>query len=301
VGAAGSLNISFSSTKSVYFLLTNCVGSCLDNLIALGSEVLKKVQADEWKLDYVVVTRVISAGSATILQAQSKGASVTIEGNATGTPVMDILKAGGAVKFSAQGSFGLSTVAEGKLTPLMSLAKVRYTWKNWLLGKDLEFQPDTSSKHTIQTTRLYSLVDSTPMVDVDTKTGIKDGVVLNVKLPKRGDFFDLDELVQFTGKAGKGISTGAKTRVGTKIQYVDLGSLRGFRVGGGHLKSLVDRNPHIEFDPDRTTEKHVTLNVTLPKSGSQVQVQPLINLVKKAAEPRPVVTASAELAFDEIL
>ena len=90
VGAA-KLNIAFSKAHSVYFSLAGCVGYAIDNLLDLGAKVLEQVRNQQWQLDYVVVTRVVTAGAATILQADSKNASIELEGNASGTPASAVL------------------------------------------------------------------------------------------------------------------------------------------------------------------------------------------------------------------
>jgi hypothetical protein len=300
VRAAASLSISFSRANSVYFLLTRCVGSSVDNLRSLGGEILKRVETGEWKLDYVVVTRIITAGSATILQAQSRGSSVKLEGDATGTPIMDLLKSGASVKWASEGSFGLSAVAESKLTPLLSLGKVKYSWVDWAIRNEPEFLPDTSTSHSIGTTRLGSLVYSIPTVSLAPKTHATNDVNLKVKLPRHGDFIDVGDLLQFTSKATKSASAGgrATTRLGKSVTVVDLQP--SFRIGGNRFRYLVDNLENVDWDPDSTLEKHVTLNVRLSRSGSQIDIRPLIKLAKKTVTVKPLATASAKLSFEEI-
>jgi hypothetical protein len=298
--AAASLSISFSRANSIYFLLTRCVGSSVDDLRSLGGEILKRVETGEWKVDYVVVTRIITAGSATILQAQSRGASVKLEGDATGTPIMDLLKSGASVKWAWDGSFGLSVAAESKLTPLLSLGKVKYSFFDWSHNEP-EFLPDTSISHSIGTTRLCSIVDSIAAVNLAPKTHATNDVNLKVKLPRHGDFIDVGDFLQFTSKATKSASTGgrATTELGKSMAVVvDLQPR--FRIGGSRFRHLVDNFENVDWDPDATSEKHVTLNVRLSRSGSQIDIQPLIKLARQTVTVKPLATASARLSFEEI-
>jgi hypothetical protein len=107
IGAA-KLNIGFSKSHSVYLALYGCTGYAIDNLVALGHKLLELVERNEWPLDYVVVTRIIKAKSATILEAEAKNTEINLEGDASGTPVVDLLKAGASVKVKSQGSVGLN-------------------------------------------------------------------------------------------------------------------------------------------------------------------------------------------------
>ncbi len=84
IGAA-KLRIGFSKSHSVYLALYKCTGYAIDNLVDLGRKILELVERNEWQLDYVVVTRVVKAESATILQAEAKNTEINLEGDASGT------------------------------------------------------------------------------------------------------------------------------------------------------------------------------------------------------------------------
>jgi len=298
----GDLQISFSRENSFYLLLTQCTGSSIDNLIKLGKEILGRVQTKEWQPDYVVVTRVVTAGSATILQANTSGSTVVLKGDGSGTPVANLLEAGAAIKWKSDGAFGLSSVAQAKLTPLFNLGKVHYSLLDWVLGEDPKsFHADTGLKGSISSKQLSALVDSTPHIEFASRVHTKNDLVLHVNLPKYGDYLDMSGLADLaTGASKPRASRGhAVSEVSFRRVPTRFGA-GNFRVDQKRLLSVVKALPRVDLDPKASTKDYVRLNVQLPKSGATVSMQPLIRLTKESAKPKAVATAKAELSFGEI-
>jgi len=294
VGSA-KLNIAFSKAHSVYFFLANCAGYAIDDLVDLGDKILKQVRNGRWQLDYFVVTRVVTAGAATILQAESKGTSVELEGDGSGTPVAELLKAGASVKFKSQGSVGLSIVAKSKLTPLLVLARVKYTFLDRLLGSEPKFSY-TFGRNSIGLKPFASHIDATPNVDFASKVRTKNDLLLNVRLPKYGDYVDIADLLHLTAKTS-GVRPARSPRVRI-LAPADFGI--GTRVPRKRLLAVVDELPHVGLDKKASRGDFINLNLTLPKSGANVNVEPLFKLAMKAAKPKARATMSADLSFDEI-
>jgi hypothetical protein len=298
---AGDLHISFSRKDSFYLLLTQCIGSSIDNLIKLGNEILKRVQTRDWQVDYVVVTRVVTAGSATILQASTSGSSVVLQGDESGNPVASLLEAGAAIKSKSDGAFSLSTVAQAKLTPLFNLGKVEYNWHNWFLGDDPTFKGDTGLKGSIGSKQLNDLVDSTPHVEFAGQSKTKNDLMLHVNLPRYGNYLDMSGLADLASVAsrprssrGRGVGDISFRRVPTRF---GAGS---FRVDQRRLVSVVKGLRRVDLDQKASTKDYVRLNVQLLKSGATVSMEPVISLTKESAGQRAVATAKAELSFGEI-
>jgi|HubBroStandDraft_1064217.scaffolds.fasta_scaffold101967_1 hypothetical protein len=295
IGSAG-LSIAFSKAHSVYFLLAKCVGHAIDNLKDLGDKVLKQVQRGQWQLDYVIVTRVVTAGSATILQAESKGASIDLEGDASGTPVADLLKAGASVKVKSQSSVGLSIVAESKLTPLLSLAKVKYTFLDHVLGSGPKFSY-TLERNSAALRDFGSHVDRLTNVDFAKKETTKNDLLLNVRLPKYGTYVDIADLLDLTAKTSavrRARAPGVRVVTATDFGF-------GTRVLNKQLRAVVDRLSFVDLDEKASEGEFIHLNIKLPKSGTSVSVEPLFKLAMNTAEPRAHAIMSADLSFAEIL
>jgi hypothetical protein len=295
IGSAG-LSIAFSKAHSVYFLLAKRVGHAIDNLKDLGDKVLKQVQSGQWQLDYVIVTRVVTAGSATILQAESKGASIELEGDASGTPVVDLLKAGASVKVKSQSSVGLSIVGESKLTPLLSLAKVKYTFLDQVLGSGPKFSY-TLERNSAALRDFGSHVDRLTNVDFARKETTKNNLLLNVRLPKYGTYVDIADLLDLTAKTSavrRARAPGVRVVTATDFGF-------GTRVLNKQLRAVVDSLSFVDLDEKASEGEFIHLNIKLPKSGTSVSVQPLFTLAMKTAEPRARAIMSADLSFEEIL
>lgn len=290
---AAKLNISFSKKHSVYLALYGCSGSAVDDLIGLGNKILDRVKKREWALDYAVVTRVVTAKSATILQALSKGASIELEGGTAGVPVADLLKAGGSVKVNSTNSIGFSVVAEKKLTPLFSLARVSYNFVDWVLGSDPKMSYSGSR---------VALKPFTAHVDATSNIGFKRGVQgkndiqLKVKLRKHGEYVDIGDLVDLTARTSEMRPLrSSRTRI-MEPENFGLDT----QIHGKRLFEIVDQLPDVELDTAASSDQFINLNVTLPKTGTNVSTAPLVKLALTAAAPRARASTSAELTFGEI-
>jgi hypothetical protein len=294
IGSA-KLTIAFSSEHSVYFSLAKCIGHAIDDLVDLGNKILRLLQDEQWQLDFVVVTRVVTAGSATILQAEGRGASIELEGDASGSPVADLLKAGASVKVKSQNSVGLSVVAESELTPLLSLGKVKYSFLDKVRGSGPTFSSNLK-RSSIGLKQFSSRVDAIPNVDFYSKVTTKNDLVLNVRLPKFGDYIDIADLLHLTAETSVGKASHSRKERGSAI--VDLGS--GTRVPRKRFLALVDEFPCVALDKRAASGDFVTVNLTLPKSGKNVSVEPLFQLAVKATVPRACANMSAVLSFGEI-
>jgi len=294
IGAA-KLNISFSREHSVYFSLAGCAGYAIDDLVNLGHSVLEQLNKQKWQLDYVVVTRVVTAESATILQAESKGAAIELEGDTSGTSVADLLKAGASVKVKSQSSVGLSIVAKRNLTPLLRLAGVKYTFFDQLRRSKPKFSY-TLAHDSIGLTPFRSHVDASPSVNFATKALAKDALLLNVDLPQFDNYVDIAGLLDLTARTATVRSTSSPNLRINRLEGFDLCT----RIHRKRLLDVVDKLPYVDFDKKAATGDFIKLKLRLPKSGSAVSMAPLFNLCMKAAEPLPQAKISAELYFAEI-
>lgn len=319
VGAAGALpqgasakadlTIGFGKKDSVYFFLTKCVGSAIENQLKLGTEILKRVKTKEWKLDYVVVTRVVNAGSATILQAASKNASIVFEGTAK-SPALELLSAGASLNVRSGSFSGFSAITKGQLTPLFTLGKVDYGILDWVLERDPEFTASTNVKTArIGVSRLRRIVESSPDINFASSPGTSpDHEELTVMLPKYGEHVDINNLVEFAVNAHEGFSIARKAvrgRIGggykeEPIKPLSSLGLCNMRIQGKRIRSLANKKANIEWETKAGDKDYVQLSVMLPKSGTSVDFAPLLDFAGDAIQAKATATMTAELSFHEI-
>jgi hypothetical protein len=290
--AAATLTVNFSKENSVYFLLTDCVGSAVDDLAKLGMEILKQTRNHAWPLDYVVVTRIVTAQSATILQAESKNASIVLEGGSDGVPVLEALRSHGKLSVKSQNSVGFSAVAQRKSTPLLNLSKVYYTFWDSVLGKEPDKFGD--ARDSISVKRLSTIVDALPNVQFSQPLSAKNDLRLDVTCARYGDFVDIGDLLDFTSRAS-GTKLSEPSGLGRSVTLN-----WNPRVNRTRLSSAVNKSKHIDIDRSSRSDDHIRIRITLPKSGATVNLKPLTKLTINTAEPKPRMTANAELLFDEI-
>jgi hypothetical protein len=308
VTAKVDLKIGFGREDSVYFLLAKCVGSAIENQLKLGSEILKRVKTKEWKLDYVVVTRVVTAGSATILQAKAKNASIIFEGDGKST-ALQLLNAGASLGVKAQSSIGFSIVTKGELTPLMTLGKVDYGVLDWFLGRGPDFSPATNVKTAkIGIKRLRQLVASTPDVEFAAAPETEsDHERLTVMIPKYGDYVDVSNIVDFAINAHgqipvvtKVLGGKIKAHQGKRIRRMSSLDQCNTRIQRKRIRSLVNKASNFELESQAGDTDYMLLNVTLPKTGAAVDFEPLLDFAVDAVEPQAKATMTAEFSFREI-
>lgn len=124
VGAASAgVRLDFSRSGAVVFSAPNCRISEIDNKRSLE----RKVRAiGDWEMDWVIVTKILRAPSATILVSGSVGAFAELRTSAgiapQGVEIADL-----AVGFTRARTSGMSVqlVAKGDLTPLYQASAMR--------------------------------------------------------------------------------------------------------------------------------------------------------------------------------
>jgi hypothetical protein len=210
--------------------------------------------------------------------------------------VADLLKAGASVKVKSQSSVGLSIVAESTLTPLLGLAKVRYTFLDRVLGAGPKFSY-TLDRNSTGLRGFGSHVDRFTNVDLASKERTKNDVLLNVRLPKYGAYVDIADLLDLTANTS---SVRSARSPGTRVNRATDFHL-GTRVPSKRLRAVVDKLPFVDLDTKASEGEFIHLNLKLPKSGSNVSVEPLFKLAMKTAEPKARAVMSADLSFEEIL
>ncbi len=127
--------IELGQENSVVFEAVGCRHERFADVDDVGSQILDRVDAKLWRLDYVLITEVVRADSATVLI--SKGgrarfeASIRGGGGEFGAVSIGDAKLGIAVRRSS--SLGIEIAAQTDLTPLYTAYRVRKRW--WSTGR----------------------------------------------------------------------------------------------------------------------------------------------------------------------
>ena len=66
------------------------------------------------------------------------------------------------------------------------------------------------------------------------------------------------------------------------------------------MRAVVDKLSFVDLDKKASEGQFVHLSVKLPKSGTNVSVEPLFKLAMKTTEPKARAVMSADLSFEEI-
>lgn len=122
--AQAKIGIEFKREGSVYLHAIGCAEIRVKDEIELGNRLVALFLAGQWNDDWVVVTRVVTAKSATILMASDKDASITLEASGQSQPP-DLLNANVKLSASSERNIGLKVITESELTPLFGLSQVR--------------------------------------------------------------------------------------------------------------------------------------------------------------------------------
>jgi len=127
--ADAGIIVSFGATGSIALQASGCVTASIANQHELAKQILARFETDEWDDDYVVVTEVVQAGTATILISDSNDGSVVLKAS-SGMQLgpLSLAAAGVELRVSHSRNIGTQIVAEGGLTPLFRAHGVRRRW-----------------------------------------------------------------------------------------------------------------------------------------------------------------------------
>jgi hypothetical protein len=123
-GSAGAA-IRFGRGGAVFFSANGCRSRRLDDGLALRQRLLELNDRGLWNKDWVVVTEVVEAASATILVSSGLDASIELKAKGKVATVADL--SAGVTAVNASG-VQARIVAERRLTPLFHAVKVNKIW-----------------------------------------------------------------------------------------------------------------------------------------------------------------------------
>lgn len=288
VGSAG-LQVHFAKEGGIYFSLSNCREHFVDDLNELGEQVLAALRNQQWKLDDVIVVRTVTAGSATILQAESGGVSFSINGKA---PLQaGVITAGGSAEVKNTHGFGVSIIAEQEITPLLGLARVKYTLFDSFLGHDPIFKPSIAL-HTTNTRKLGSKAARLNVRYIPPQQPAGTHTV-KFRLARKGNYIDVRPFLDFTTSACLPASASPA---------LPIEPIAPAYVSTGHMKDVIGQFDSINLDDPGDTDDFIHLSVDLPKCGKGVGLDPLVSFASAAIKAPPAsARVVADLVFEEVV
>ena len=124
--ADAGISIEFSSDKSVVFKANETYTPSIDDTIKLGNQIIELYREGKWEKNWVVITEIVKAKSATIIISNKKDGKIELKANAN-VDIVDIDIANAEFKFSPAFSRGLETriIAQKGLTPLFKAMSIK--------------------------------------------------------------------------------------------------------------------------------------------------------------------------------
>lgn len=118
-----SLEIKFSNQNSVFFNAPGCVVKSIDNLPNFKQKIINLYYTGHWKPEYVIVTKLLQAKSATIIISASNNSSITLE--AGGQTTIDLADVNLRFKVKSENNIGFKLTTESDIIPLVGFHKLK--------------------------------------------------------------------------------------------------------------------------------------------------------------------------------
>ena len=118
--------VEFSRQNATLFRALNCTTTYIADTISLGQQVLDLYRAGKWNKQWVIITELVVAESATILISESRSAKIELKATANlDAPQLDIADA--KFNFAHQFVQGMDTriIAKNGLTPLFKVMGIK--------------------------------------------------------------------------------------------------------------------------------------------------------------------------------
>lgn len=124
--AEAGVTVTFGRENAIAFRCSDCTSARITDQLSLGKQVLTLHGRGEWPADLVVVTEVVSAGSATVLISSAVDASVDLRaGGTVGAAQINLAAVDAGFQVVRTSNMGIQIVAETGLTPLIRTSGLR--------------------------------------------------------------------------------------------------------------------------------------------------------------------------------
>lgn len=123
------IRVEFNKENAILFKANATLSPSIKDQVSVGNQVIKLFEEGKWDKNWVVITEIVEAESATILISSSSNSKIELKAKGdVGSANLDIADAdlGFELKFSKD----LSTkiIAEESLTPLFRASKIKRPW-----------------------------------------------------------------------------------------------------------------------------------------------------------------------------
>jgi hypothetical protein len=124
--ADAGFTVEFSQENAILFKANGTLSPSIRDQIKLGKEIIERFKQGKWNKDWVVITELVKADSATIIISSSSNGKIELKAkadiSATGLDIADA-----SANFQCSFSKDLSTkiIAETGLTPLFKIGRVK--------------------------------------------------------------------------------------------------------------------------------------------------------------------------------
>lgn len=127
--AEAGISVEFNRENAILFKAKGTLSHAIEDQIKLGDEILKRYNSGDWNKDWIVVTEVVVADSATILISSSSKAKIELKAKAE-LNISSVGIASADLDVNPAFSKDLSTemIASSGITPLFRARKVKDGW-----------------------------------------------------------------------------------------------------------------------------------------------------------------------------
>lgn len=118
--------LDFSSENAVYFKAEQATSDLIDDSLTIGNKVLSLFSQGKWDKNWVVITELVKAASATVVISSTSNSSLELKATAN-VQAADVDITNAALGFKAAFSKGIDTkiIAQSNLTPLFKLQGIK--------------------------------------------------------------------------------------------------------------------------------------------------------------------------------
>lgn len=268
-----TLRLAFGSAYSVFFNLQGCSGLAVKDKFKFKKDILDLTERGEWDTKFLIATRVVQAGVATIIQSSDGGGELDLNATDNTIPLDDMFKVAGGVDYSSKKSIGFSCFAKKEIKPLLRLGRVKISF----FGKP-DFEPSAFATSGFRLPRIginpfKSAVKKTDNVAFSSSRKGSGHVHLTVRLPRKAGYADATPMLNLLHHAG------------TLQPAAQFKGNRAAQVALEPLEFAVERTNGVDFALSQPTAKgHVLLNVRVPHVGGFADMKPMRQLLVNLAD-----------------
>lgn len=133
--------LNFSKENAILFKVNSAVEKTISNRLKIGEEVIRHYKENSWEKNWVVITELVQAESASILISKSAKGKIELKTRLESTP-SDIFKLDSEMQLVFHQDIALKILANKGLTPLFKTMKLKggFPFKARFTAKAMNFE-----------------------------------------------------------------------------------------------------------------------------------------------------------------